>query len=59
LNIRVGASAGSSLAAREDSEESRRLKAAEQAIEQDEFIKNLKQDFGAEVMPASIRPANS
>ena len=59
LNIRVGEAAGVSLAAHEDRERSQQQKAAEVAIDQDPFIKNLKQEFGAEVVRASIRPANS
>ncbi len=59
LNIRVGDVSGASLAAHEDRERSQQQKAAEVAIDEDPFIKNLKQDFGAEVLRASIRPANS
>ena len=59
LNIRVGDVSGGSLAAHEDRERSQQQKAAEAAIDEDPFIKNLKQDFGAEVVRASIRPANS
>jgi DNA polymerase-3 subunit gamma/tau len=59
LNIRVGDVSGISLAAHEDRERSEQQKAAEIAIDEDPFIKNLKQDFGADVVRASIRPANS
>jgi len=59
LNIRVGDVSGASLAAHEDRERSQQQKAAEDAIEQDPFIRNLKQDFGADVLRASIRPVNS
>ena len=59
LNIRIGDVSGASLAAYEDRERSQQQKAAEIAIDEDPFIKNLKQDFGAEVVRASIRPAHS
>ena len=59
LNIRVGDVSGASLAAHEDRERSQQQRAAEVAIDEDPFIKSLKQDFGAEVLRASIRPANS
>ncbi len=59
LNIRVGDVAGVTLAAHEDRERSHQQMAAEAAIDEDPFIKNLKLEFGAEVTRASIRPANS
>ncbi len=59
LNIRVGDVSGVSLAAHEDRERSQQQKAAEAAIDEDPFIKHLKQDFGADVVRATIRPANS
>jgi DNA polymerase-3 subunit gamma/tau len=59
LNIRVGDVSGVSLAAHEDRERSQQQKAAEAAIDEDPFIKHLKQDFGADVVRSSIRPANS
>ncbi len=59
LNIVVGGVVGTSLAAHEDRERSQQQKAAEAAIDEDPFIKNLKHDFGAEVLRSSIRPANS
>ena len=59
VNIRIGDVAGKSLAATEDRERSDRQVAAEAAILADPFINNLKQDFGAEVVPSSIRPANT
>ena len=57
--IRIGESAGASLAAHEDRERSQQQLAAEAAIDTDPFIKHLRQDFGAEVVRSSIRPANS
>ncbi|MBL0125055.1 MAG: DNA polymerase III subunit gamma/tau [Betaproteobacteria bacterium] len=59
LNIRVGDVSGVSLAAHEDRERAQQQKAAEIAIDEDPFIKHLKQDFGADVVRSSIRPANS
>lgn len=55
--ISAGKSAGNSVAAQEDRARTREQTAAEAAIEQDPFIKNLKQDFGADINRASIRPA--
>ena len=55
--ISGGESAGNSVAALEDRARTREQTAAEAAIEQDPFIKNLKQDFGADINRASIRPA--
>ena len=59
LNIIVGGVVGTSLAAHEDRERSQQQQAAEAAIDADPFIKHLKQDFGADVVRSSIRPANS
>ena len=59
LSIKIGATVGASLAAHEDRARSVQQAAAEAAIAQDPFIKNLQQDFGAEVNVASIRPAHS
>jgi len=59
LNIRISDVAGKSLAAVEDRERSDRQVAAEAAILSDPFINNLKQEFGAEVVPSMIRPAST
>ncbi|MEO8103727.1 MAG: DNA polymerase III subunit gamma/tau [Betaproteobacteria bacterium] len=59
LNIRLGDVSGASLAAQQDRERSQQQRAAEAAIDEDPFIKNLQQEFGAEVVRTSIRPANS
>ncbi len=53
----TAAGSGNSVAAQEDRTRAREQAAAEAAIERDPFIKNLKQDFGADVNRASIRPA--
>ena len=58
LIIRLGDVGGKSLAAVEDRERSARQVAAEAAILADPFIHNLQQDFGADVVPSSIRPAS-
>ena len=57
--IGIGESVGASLAAHEDRERSQQQLAAEAAIDADPFVKLLRQDFGAEVVRSSIRPANS
>ena len=59
LHIRIGDAPGKSLAAVEDHQRSERQIAAEAAILADPFINNLKQDFGIDVVPSSIRPANT
>ena len=59
LNIIIGGIVGTSLAAHEDRERSQQQLAAEAEIDGDPFIKQLKQDFGADVVRSSIRPANS
>ena len=59
LNIRISDVAGKSLAAVEDRERSDRQVAAEAAILSDPFINNLRQEFGAEVVPSMIRPAST
>ncbi len=51
------AGSGNSVAAQEDRTRTREQAAAESAIDQDPFVKNLKQDFGADVNRATIRPA--
>jgi DNA polymerase-3 subunit gamma/tau len=57
LNIRVADASGASLAAHEDRVRSQQQADAEGAIEHDPFIRDLRQEFGAEVLPDSIRPA--
>jgi DNA polymerase III subunit gamma/tau len=59
LNIKIGGAGGVSLAATEDRARSQLQADAEAAIDADPFIKNLQQDFGAEINRASIRPAQS
>ena len=57
LNIKIGGLAGVSLAATQDRVRSQQQAAAEAAIDADPFIKNLQQDFGAEINRAGIRPS--
>ncbi len=57
LNIRVADATGASLAAHEDRVRTQQQADAEGAIEQDPFIRGLRQEFGAEVLPDSVRPA--
>jgi len=59
MNIRVGEATGVSLAAHEDRVRSKHQADAEAAIDRDPFIKDLRQDFGAEVVRDSIRPAGT
>ena len=59
MNIRVGEATGVSLAAHEDRLRSKHQADAEAAIDRDPFIKDLRQDFGAEVVRDSIRPAGT
>ncbi len=59
LNIRIGEIQGASLAAHEARARTKQQADAEAAIEQDPFIKDLRQDFGAEVLRESIRPAGA
>jgi DNA polymerase-3 subunit gamma/tau len=59
LSVKVSTSVSDSLAAHEDRAKTNQMLAAEAAIDQDEFIKSLKQDFGADVIRSSIRPVNS
>ena len=54
--ISIGEGASNSVASQQDRARSLEQTAAENAIEQDPFIKNLKQDFGADINRASIRP---
>ncbi len=56
LNIQIGAANGSSLVAKQDREAAKRQAEAEVAIDNDPFIRNLVQDFGAEVVRSTIRP---
>jgi DNA polymerase-3 subunit gamma/tau len=57
LTVRVGSTAGTSLAAARSKEMARRQASATEAIEEDPFVRDLVRDLGAEVVASSIRPA--
>jgi DNA polymerase-3 subunit gamma/tau len=56
VSVRPGSTAGVSLAAARSRESEQRQATAAAAIEDDPFVKSLVRDFGAEVVPSSIRP---
>jgi len=56
VSVRPGSTAGVSLAAARSRESEQRQATAAAAIEDDPFVKSLVRDFGAEVVPTSIRP---
>ena len=56
--VRVGTTAGTSLAAAKSREMAERQAHAAEAIEEDPFVRDLVRDLGAEVVSSSIRPAD-
>jgi DNA polymerase-3 subunit gamma/tau len=58
LTVRVGATAGRSVAAAKSREEAERQASAAEAIEDDPFVRELVRDLGAEVVSSSIRPSD-
>ncbi|HEX7465424.1 MAG TPA: DNA polymerase III subunit gamma/tau [Usitatibacter sp.] len=58
LSVRVGATAGASVAAAKSRETALKQASAAEAIEEDPFVRDLVRDLGAEVVPSSIRPAD-
>jgi DNA polymerase-3 subunit gamma/tau len=58
LSVRTGATSGSSVAAARSRESEERQANAAAAIEDDPFVRSLVRDFGAEVVPSSVRPPN-
>ncbi|HYC37154.1 MAG TPA: DNA polymerase III subunit gamma/tau [Usitatibacter sp.] len=56
LTVRVGETAGRSLAAERSRETEQRQASAAEAIQEDPFVRDLVRDLGAEVVPSSIRP---
>src|SRR5450432_3745487 len=58
LTVRVGATAGASVAAAKSREMAEKQASAAEAIEDDPFVRELVRDLGAEVVPSSIRPAD-
>ena len=59
LSVRVGETGGKSVAAVKTREMEKRQASAAEAIEEDPFVRSLVQDLGAEVVPSSIRPADT
>lgn len=57
LTVRVGGTAGNSVAARQSQEMAERQADAAEAIEDDPFVRDLVRDLGAEVVSSSVRPA--
>ena len=58
LSVRVGSTAGASVAAAKSRETAQKQASAAEAIEEDPFVRDLVRDLGAEVVPSSIRPAD-
>ncbi len=58
LTVRVGQTAGNSVAAARSKEMEKRQASAAEAIEDDPFVRDLVRDLGAEVVTSSIRPAD-
>ena len=58
LSVRVGPTAGTSVAAAKTREMAQRQASAAEAIEDDPFVRDLVRDLGAEVVSSSIRPAD-
>lgn len=56
LTVRVGSTAGASVAAARSREAAQRHANAAEAIEEDPFVRELVRDLGAEVVSSSIRP---
>jgi DNA polymerase-3 subunit gamma/tau len=57
LNIEYGATGDETAYAVEQAEKARRQQKAEQAVQLDPFVQSLVNDFGAVVVPGSVRPA--
>jgi DNA polymerase-3 subunit gamma/tau len=57
LSVRLGGTAGTSVAAAKSREMAARQANAAEAIEEDPFVRELVRDLGAEVVPSSIRPS--
>ena len=58
LTVKVGATAGRSVAAERSRELAKKQASAAASIEDDPFVRDLVRDLGAEVVPSSIRPAD-
>ena len=58
VTVRVGSTAGASVAAALSREMAQRQASAAQSLEDDPFVRDLVRDLGAEVVSSSIRPAD-
>jgi DNA polymerase-3 subunit gamma/tau len=58
ISVRVGATAGKSVAAVRSKEMEERQASAAEAMQDDPFVRELVRDLGAEIVPSSIRPAD-
>ncbi len=58
LSVRVGETAGNSVAAVRGAEAQKALDSATAALERDPFVRELVDGMGAQVVPSSIRPAS-
>ena len=58
VSVRVGETSGASVAAVRNSDAQRRLESATQSIETDPFVRELVDGMGAQVVSASIKPAD-
>ncbi|HET9576385.1 MAG TPA: DNA polymerase III subunit gamma/tau, partial [Usitatibacter sp.] len=58
VSVRVGATAGNSVAAASSREMAKKQASAAEAIEEDPFVRELVRDLGAEVVSSTIRPAD-
>jgi DNA polymerase III subunit gamma/tau len=56
VSVRVGSTAGNSVAATKSREMAEKQASAAEAIEDDPFVRDLVRNFGAEVVPSSIKP---
>jgi DNA polymerase-3 subunit gamma/tau len=56
IRIEIGAGSGNTPAAQISQEKAQRQAAAEEAIRDDPFIRDLAETFGASVTPSSIKP---
>ncbi len=56
VSVRVGNTAGNSIAAAKSREMAQKQASAAEAIEDDPFVRGLVRDLGAEVVPSSVRP---
>jgi DNA polymerase III subunit gamma/tau len=58
LSVRVGSTAGNTVAAARSREMAQKQASAAEAIEEDPFVRDLVRDLGAEVVSSTIRPAD-